>query len=581
MGAFKCIRWFVLIVVFPLVLMALIIVVVSMISRERIVHINSGETYVMSLSDSILSGDLTIMSTSQNVSLFYYHKEPLLTLSEPATLTGRYWLNPGENVMYSHYLEQGSIITLNFASIQGVNFFLFKGSEPFTQFENRSQADYLIMKLSMNNAQESLTYHINSKDTYFMVFDNVYDDFYSHLDLKLSIQLMEFRNGNNNSVKEEEILSVDCMDCLTNKISKGIKKVFILPLSYSSNGYIAIENTYEQKLINVTSNKKSNLIWSPSLHAFKHLSPLTTITIQGDVENDKEFWRFLFLTILCFYLLLLYLHNIYFTSYRVNFPVGSTGNVHSNPPSTGMDKCLEMTFLLEESARKRLLRRTSESLMENNGENGHDNGENSNVNDIYSNGKNDLKRFTVQHSPTIENCENNDKIKINLHGKHTYGSISDVEFSSSSNDLDTSNNSKKNNNDNIEVKKPASPFFNYFLKYRKLEPEYQKINSSEDTENGKKVSDNMKNDNKNKNKNKNDTQNLWDTFSTNCGGTLARQENPMLGRPNNYRRMSGTKEDLSRRGRIVSVNEKNKREEAVKDMALRNEENEKINGDRT
>ena len=612
MGTFKWMRWFVLIVVFPIVLMALIIVIVSMMSRERTVHINSGETYVMSLADSILSGDLTIMSTSQNVSLYYYHNEPVLKSSKPVTLTGKYWLNPGEHVMYSHYLEQGSVITLDFASIQGVNFFLFKSNEPYSQFENRSQADYLIMKLSMNDIKEHLTFHISSKDTYYMVFENVYDDFYSHLDFQLSLKLMEYtnnnnnnnddnndkdnnnnnndnNNSNNNNEKEEEvILSVDCIDCLANKIAKNIKKVFILPYSYSSNGYLAIENKNEQKLINMTTNRKNNLIWSPSQHIFKHSSPLITITIQGNVENDREFWHFLFLTVLSIYLLLLYFHNIYYTNYHINLPVPSTVNARTDPSFVGMDKCLQMTFQLEESARRRLIRKSSENstdiIIENEVQN-------NNVNDMSDtnvNQNNGMKRIDKRISPMNKNNkdfknsndnandnneENNNKIKINLRGQLTYGSISDIESHSNSTNLPTdvenekNEKNKKNENNNTEIRKTTSRFFNYFLKYRKLESDDQENDTIRDNKNEKKNSQN-KNDLENMRESRymSEVQNLWGTFSANTG-IFASQENPMLTKPGKYRRISGFKEDLSRRGRIVSTSEKaigdDKKEEVV------------------
>ena len=160
--------------------------IVSLISKERTVHVASGETYIWSLSDSIFSGELTVTSSSRNVSLFYYTEKPVLTKPDlPVVLSGRYWLNPTEHVMYSHYLEQGSVLSVNFVSIQGVNFFLFKGSTPYSQFETQNQADYLQMKSSINSKRGNLSVRISSADTYYMVFDNIYDDFYSHLDFQL------------------------------------------------------------------------------------------------------------------------------------------------------------------------------------------------------------------------------------------------------------------------------------------------------------------------------------------------------------------------------------------------------------
>lgn len=58
----------------------------------------------------MFSGELSVTSSSKNVSLFYYAHEPVLKMDDyPVALTGRYWLNPTEHVMYSHYLELGEM----------------------------------------------------------------------------------------------------------------------------------------------------------------------------------------------------------------------------------------------------------------------------------------------------------------------------------------------------------------------------------------------------------------------------------------------------------------------------------------
>ena len=96
----------------------------AMVSKERTIHVNSGETYIWPLANMMLSGDLSILSSSDDFALYYYLVRPSLTLKDPVTLHGKFWLDPGEHVMYSRYMATDSILTVKFSSLEGVNFFL-------------------------------------------------------------------------------------------------------------------------------------------------------------------------------------------------------------------------------------------------------------------------------------------------------------------------------------------------------------------------------------------------------------------------------------------------------------------------
>ena len=401
-----------------------------MISKERTVHINSGETFIWSLSESVLCGELTIMSTSLNTSLYYYTNKPILKESQEVSLYGKYWLNPTEHVMYSHYLEKGSKIKINFASEQGVNFFLFKGNVPFTQFEEKSQADYLIMKVSMNNIREKVIFTINSADTYYIVFDNVYDDFYSHLDFKLSLNIMDYANNDINN-NYQEIMSTDCKDCMTEKIPSGIKKLFILPTSFSSTGYLAVRSTYEQNLQNTTTTKKRSQMWSPTQHDDKHVSQDMIFTIKGNARNDKLFWLFLFLVFFCFYLIVLYVINTFISIDKNNYKNKIVSTRERTSPFSGSENCLEMTYLLEESARKRLIRKLSEEklkVLHNNEISAEKSNENREENE-YRYGILD-RRSSRENFDDDEDDENNENNKtLNSYGSIYYDSIQNTENS--------------------------------------------------------------------------------------------------------------------------------------------------------
>lgn len=352
----RCSRWFVISVALPICLFALVILLLSTMSNERSIFVNSGETYIWSLSNSVLRGDLTILSSSKDLSLYYYLKSPNLKLSDPAVLNGKYWLDPGDHVTYSRYLEVGSVVTLNFVSVEGVNFFLFEGHESFSQFEKGNQADYLAMKLSMNSVREGLTFTIKSANTYFMVFDNVFDEFYSHLDVKLSLKLMEYSNDVNNPY--EEILPTDCPKCLTDAVPTNTEKLFILPLTFSALGYLALRSTSEGRLINTTTTRKNDLIWSPTTHKNAHIAPGVTVTLKGTHSGEKTLWIVTVTAICCIYFLIL------LSCQRAQAKLENTGvstSVNLNGSDTGMDRCIRMTYLLEESARRRSLMIGSQS----------------------------------------------------------------------------------------------------------------------------------------------------------------------------------------------------------------------------
>jgi hypothetical protein len=326
-------------------------------SNERSIFVNSGETYIWSLSHSVLRGDLTILSSSKDLSLYYYLKSPNLKLSDPVELNGKYWLDPGNHATYSRYLEVGSVVTLNFVSVEGVNFFLFEGHEPFSQFEKGNQADYLTMKLSMNSVREGLTFTIKSANTYYMVFDNVFDEFYSHLDVKLSLKLMEYSSDVDNPY--EEILPTDCPRCLTDAVPTNTEKFFILPVTFSSLGYLAMRSTSEGRLINTTTTRKNDLIWSPTTRKNTHVTPGVTVTLKGNHSGEKFLWIVIATAICCIYFLILFSCKRAQTK-RENTEVSTSVNLSGS--DTGMDRCIRMTYLLEESARRRSLKIGSQSL---------------------------------------------------------------------------------------------------------------------------------------------------------------------------------------------------------------------------
>jgi hypothetical protein len=116
--------------------------------------------------------------------------------------------------LYICNIHIGSVINLQFQSVQGVTFFLFKNKKAITQFESKNQADYMVMRyvyiyiyiyiyiyvyiyvyiyrLSENDRREEVNLVISSADTYYFVFDNKFGDFYSHIEFKLTLQLTEY-----------------------------------------------------------------------------------------------------------------------------------------------------------------------------------------------------------------------------------------------------------------------------------------------------------------------------------------------------------------------------------------------------
>ena len=340
-------RWFILSVAFPISFFALIILMAAMVSKERTIRVNSGETYIWPLSNMMLSGDLSILSSSDDFSLYYYLVSPSLTLRDPVTLHGMYWLDPAEHVMYSRYMAANSVLTIKFSSLEGVNFFLFKGNEPYHNFEKGRQADYLTMKSSTNTVEERLKVTIKSSDTYYFVFDNAYDDFDSYVDFELSLRSVDYSSD----VKDqyEEIFPIDCAECLSTATPKDTKQIFVLPMAFSSAGYLALKSTFEEELVNTTATWKYDRMWSPTRHQNAHLAPDVVVTLKGDQGGLQAYWFFLFAAIVCIYLLIL------FSCQRSKVQSSSPTSSKDAAQSTKMDRCLHMTYLLEESARKRLL----------------------------------------------------------------------------------------------------------------------------------------------------------------------------------------------------------------------------------
>ena len=340
-------RWFILSVAFPISLFALIILMAAMVSKERTIRVNSGETYIWPLSNMMLSGDLSILSSSDDFSLYYYLVSPSLTLRDPVTLHGMYWLDPAEHVMYSRYMAANSVLTIKFSSLEGVNFFLFKGNQPYHNFEKGRQADYLTMKSSTNTVEEKLKVTIKSSDTYYFVFDNAYDDFDSYVDFELSLRSVDYSSD----VKDqyEEIFPIDCAECLSTATPKDTKKIYVLPMAFSSAGYLALKSTFEEVLANTTATWKYDRMWSPTRHQNAHLAPDVIVTLKGDQGGLQAYWFFLFAAIVCIYLLIL------FSCQRSTVQSTSPTSSKEAAQTTKMDRCLHMTYLLEESARKRLL----------------------------------------------------------------------------------------------------------------------------------------------------------------------------------------------------------------------------------
>ena len=339
--------WFMLSVAFPISLFALIIMMAAMVSKERTIHVNSGETYIWPLANMMLSGDLSILSSSDDFALYYYLVRPSLTLKDPVTLHGKFWLDPGEHVMYSRYMATDSILTVKFSSLEGVNFFLFKGNEPYHNFEKGHQADYLIMRSSTNTIEEKLKVTIKSSDTYYFVFDNAYDDFDSYVDFEMTLRSVDYFSD----VKDpyEEIFPIDCAECLSTATPRDTKKIFVLPMAFSSTGYLALKSTFEEELVNTTATWKADRMWSPTKHQNAHMAPVVTVTLKGDQGGLQAYWFFLFAAVVCVYLLIL------FSCQRSAAQSKSLSNSIDAAQSSKMDRCLQMTFLLEESARKRLL----------------------------------------------------------------------------------------------------------------------------------------------------------------------------------------------------------------------------------
>ena len=340
-------RWFILSVAFPISLFALIILMAATVSKERTIRVNSGETYIWPLSNMMLSGDLSILSSSDDFSLYYYLVSPSLTLRDPVTLHGMYWLDPAEHVMYSRYMAANSVLTIKFSSLEGVNFFLFKGNQPYHNFEKGRQADYLTMKSSTNTVEEKLKVTIKSSDTYYFVFDNAYDDFDSYVDFELSLRSVDYSSD----VKDqyEEIFPIDCAECLSTATPKDTKQIYVLPMAFSSAGYLALKSTFEEELVNTTATWKYDRMWSPTRHQNAHLAPDVVVTLKGDQGGLQAYWFFLFAAIVCIYLLIL------FSCQRSTAQSTSPTSSKDAAQSTKMDRCLHMTYLLEESARKRLL----------------------------------------------------------------------------------------------------------------------------------------------------------------------------------------------------------------------------------
>lgn len=340
--------WLMLSVAFPISLLALIIMMAAMVSKERTIHVNSGETYIWPLANMMLSGDLSILSSSDDFALYYYLVSPSLTLKDPVTLHGKFWLDPAEHVMYSRYMATDSILTVKFSSLEGVNFFLFKGNEPYHNFEKGHQADYLIMKSSTNTIEEKLKVTIKSSDTYYFVFDNAYDDFDSYVDFEMTLRSVDYFSD----VKDpyEEIFPIDCSECLSTATPRDTKKIFVLPMAFSSNGYLALKSTFEKELVNTTATWKADGMWSPTKHQNGHVAPDVVVTLKGDQGGLQAYWFFLFAAVVCVYLLIL------FSCQRSAAAQSkSLSNSIDAAQSSKMDRCLQMTFLLEESARKRLM----------------------------------------------------------------------------------------------------------------------------------------------------------------------------------------------------------------------------------
>lgn len=349
MGATRYSYWSIMYVAVPAIIFSFVMLTASLMAKDRTISIDSGETYIWGLSSSFLRGDITILSSSALVSVSYYSQIPVRRLSYPATLSGKYWLDPGDHAVYSRYLEIGSVITLNFNSVQGVNFFLFKESENFDQFVAGNHADYLIMKLSMNDVKQRLTFTIKSTDVYYMVFDNVYDEFYSHLDFSITINSIEY--STDNGIAYEEIAPIDCPQCLTELVPAGIKNIFILPETFSSSGYLAFKSTSQKPLTNTTTADSNIQNWSPMKHGMAVMKAGALITIKRKTEGLKGIWIFLF-SVICF--------GYFITLYCYSSIIGRTASVeddHSENPNASTDRCVHMTHLLEESARKRLLKK--------------------------------------------------------------------------------------------------------------------------------------------------------------------------------------------------------------------------------
>jgi hypothetical protein len=148
----------------------------------------------------------------------------------------------------------GSVINLQFKSVQGVTFFLFKNKKTMTQFESKNQADYMIMRLSENDRKEEVNLIISSADTYYFVFDNKFGDFYSHIEFKLTLQLTEYTYDLNTVSTQIHPVNYIPID------------MYRLSLKPFTQGYVVLKSLYGNELYDMTVTNKNNQIWSPTKH---------------------------------------------------------------------------------------------------------------------------------------------------------------------------------------------------------------------------------------------------------------------------------------------------------------------------
>jgi hypothetical protein len=83
-------------------------------------------------------------------------------------------LTPDEYVYYQYYLNKGSIINIDYKSLNGISYYLFQGQNNFDSWVDDPESDntWKITAYSSNDVKQVSKYTIIEDDTYYIAFDN-------------------------------------------------------------------------------------------------------------------------------------------------------------------------------------------------------------------------------------------------------------------------------------------------------------------------------------------------------------------------------------------------------------------------